>query len=996
MKITQSGIPVGGAAGAGVFVNDARIKDGGTATTDGQRVFYQTPTIYTVRSCAFDGSDDQPVHHAGASLIVAGGGHWAVWLSGVGLETSWGLKLKEAAALAMTDAGDLLALISYAAGKGLALYRAGSSTAAWALPNAETLIRYPYPQAFTVDGDRVVWANAAGQLLARGLPAPAQVSPAFDPFYLDAPDGVVWIGYHTNDDRFLLHPIGDASRGYIVATGLTFGTTATGGFVGYSRNAAESAMVVEAIDWSQPLVSLAPVPAKPIGPEGPSLPHGTVVDLAPFFVVDSPWPRGDKARGDTHGMDMQLLPADDDLTTYRWWHAKFDKDGQGRAGELMSIDKAPDGWIHLRADASNSGAGYVDTWTDSRWLRKTMRVGETITIKCERVWYHPVTGAELGRENYTKDMQLLNVWPKYWGGADAGQGRCIEYRYNVERYREFIGDDGRVWGWGDWDYTDPGTGKVSYSRFWLKGGERFPVRLPNCPMPRRVIADPPPPPIPPVPPMPTTDTLKSGAIMLADKPVVSADKRFTLLYQSDGNLVLYGPQGPLWSTSTNGQTVGFCAMQGDGNFVVYDKSTRPRWASHTAGHPAASLLVQNDGNVVIYSMGGPIWATGTVYHPPPVPPLPPPPPIGAAPTLSIRGRQFYDGERLWIPRLVSGLTLLVRTPAEQAAFLDWAVATGFNGVRVFAGALTWAGQTPDGARAALPALLGAATTRGLVVEVTAVTDSATGYDVRAHMRGVLGLCDGRPNVLIEWANEIGHPTQASFLTAEWLRHESAALPPSLRWALGAASTDEPFDGVYAASGGTYNTAHLDRGRPRWNNVRRVREIYAIIDAHGAPAINNEPMGADELDGSVTGKQRWNDPALFFTMGALERAFGTGGVHHSQAGLHAQLPGPVQQQCAESYVAAHAAIESALPGLVGSYRNVGHGGSPLVGARFHEGDGEGVVRAYSFISGDKGATVLIGLLGDAGLVWGHGWRQVREVTRRTAHDGRAAVVLEIAR
>ena len=84
----------------------------------------------------------------------------------------------------------------------------------------------------------------------------------------------------------------------------------------------------------------------------------------------------------------------------------------------------------------------------------------------------------------------------------------------------------------------------------------------------------------------------------------------------------------------------------------------------------------------------------------------------APPALRVVGRQFVDETgRVYIPRWVSGLTLLVRTPEQQTAYLDWAQRTGFNGVRVFAGALAWADQTPDGARAALPALLDRAAAR---------------------------------------------------------------------------------------------------------------------------------------------------------------------------------------------------------------------------------------------------------------------------------------------
>lgn len=44
---------------------------------------------------------------------------------------------------------------------------------------------------------------------------------------------------------------------------------------------------------------------------------------------------------------------------------------------------------------------------------------------------------------------------------------------------------------------------------------------------------------------------------------------FTLKMQNDGNLVLYGIRGAIWSSGTNGEPVNKCVMQNDGNFVLY-------------------------------------------------------------------------------------------------------------------------------------------------------------------------------------------------------------------------------------------------------------------------------------------------------------------------------------------------------------------------------------------------------------------------------------------
>ena len=99
----------------------------------------------------------------------------------------------------------------------------------------------------------------------------------------------------------------------------------------------------------------------------------------------------------------------------------------------------------------------------------------------------------------------------------------------------------------------------------------------------------------------------------------SPDGHFILVMQGDGNLVLYGPSGALWSSTTNGSPGAYAGMQGtDGNLVVYNAQNQPLWSSGTAGHPDSRLAVQNDGNAVIYSPGGiALWATNTAGGPPP-------------------------------------------------------------------------------------------------------------------------------------------------------------------------------------------------------------------------------------------------------------------------------------------------------------------------------------------------------------------------------------------
>ncbi len=108
-------------------------------------------------------------------------------------------------------------------------------------------------------------------------------------------------------------------------------------------------------------------------------------------------------------------------------------------------------------------------------------------------------------------------------------------------------------------------------------------------------------------------TLQPGATLSIGDSVKSCDARFWLTMQADGNLVLYGPPGALWSSNTHGTGADRAAMQGDGNFVVYGGSTA-YWNSNTANHPGAYLSVQDDGNMVIYDGTTSLWSTGTCCY----------------------------------------------------------------------------------------------------------------------------------------------------------------------------------------------------------------------------------------------------------------------------------------------------------------------------------------------------------------------------------------------
>jgi hypothetical protein len=96
----------------------------------------------------------------------------------------------------------------------------------------------------------------------------------------------------------------------------------------------------------------------------------------------------------------------------------------------------------------------------------------------------------------------------------------------------------------------------------------------------------------------------------------SADGKYRLEMQSDGNLVIYDGGDAVWASNTNGKGVApyTLAMQGDGNLVIYDKDYSATWASNTAGKGEGpyTLIMQGDRNLVIYGKDySVIWASNT-------------------------------------------------------------------------------------------------------------------------------------------------------------------------------------------------------------------------------------------------------------------------------------------------------------------------------------------------------------------------------------------------
>lgn len=341
--------------------------------------------------------------------------------------------------------------------------------------------------------------------------------------------------------------------------------------------------------------------------------------------------------------------------------------------------------------------------------------------------------------------------------------------------------------------------------------------------------------------------------------------------------------------------------------------------------------------------------------------------------LRASGRTLVDasGQPFWG---VWGSCLTALAPGRDArALLEQYVSLGFTGVRVFAGALTWAGQTPHGARAALPAFLNLTQEFGLYTEVTINTDTGTGYDVREHTLLVGQILRDFDHAIGEIANEHWHQSQSSAVhSVDYLRELRQLIPFDVCCALSAAQEDElptPNTDYPTGEGADFITVHLERGIDPWfKEACRVKEQWDISARHNKPVINNEPT-----------KTR-NNAEFHFLLGACSRGFGNPvTVYHSESGLQARPLNAVEEECARELVRGYTSLE-------GNSRFTYNGSHyPVEDADWYEpNQGSTCWRAYGFFSPDGGPShvVFSGLPGtdfhDANPRWTGGWHPTHTV------------------
>ena len=229
-------------------------------------------------------------------------------------------------------------------------------------------------------------------------------------------------------------------------------------------------------------------------------------------------------------------------------------------------------------------------WADATWLAPQ-----------DKLSIHVYSNGNIPWDiNYLISVSGREVWLTETGPttptSDSAQSNFINYL--VDTFQNF-GDSrwGRFFYYRLWDNANNGEA-ILYSDWSPRPGYyTYQSRIPGGGCGASCGGGPP-------------VTLAPGQSLSPNQSVTSPNGQYTLVYQSDGNLVEYATGGgPLWATGTDGTCPGTAIMQSDGNFVIYDCNGTPVWNTGTWNNPGAYLSLRDDGFLVICdTSGNVIWS----------------------------------------------------------------------------------------------------------------------------------------------------------------------------------------------------------------------------------------------------------------------------------------------------------------------------------------------------------------------------------------------------
>jgi hypothetical protein len=165
------------------------------------------------------------------------------------------------------------------------------------------------------------------------------------------------------------------------------------------------------------------------------------------------------------------------------------------------------------------------------------------------------------------------------------------------------------------------------------------------------------------------------------------------------------------------------------------------------------------------------------------------------------------------------------------------------------------------------------------------------------------------------------------------------------------------------AGGSYVVAHVARGGNRWDRVSRVQALQDLSRRTGKFVVDSEPIGAAE---APQPSRRDNHPAVFFAQGLLARMVDVGTTFHCEDCLLAKIPGPVQQACAEAFIAG-----ATLPAAAATLTLV-DSGTPAAPLDPFVGLSPGA-HAFAAVSPTEGIVLVLGTSRSPEPRWRDGWK-----------------------
>ena len=138
------------------------------------------------------------------------------------------------------------------------------------------------------------------------------------------------------------------------------------------------------------------------------------------------------------------------------------------------------------------------------------------------------------------------------------------------------------------------------------------------------------------------DRLQDGEKLEVGQSLTSLNGAYKLTLQDDGNLVLYSGDDAVWSTGTNGKNVVSAPRFRRTATSSSTRRTIPCGPVRPRAPRTFRLILQNDRNLVLYGFDGPAWSSNTQTDEAPVtepPPAAEPEVVPAAVTEESRRRR---------------------------------------------------------------------------------------------------------------------------------------------------------------------------------------------------------------------------------------------------------------------------------------------------------------------------------------------------------------------